>query len=105
MSSVMPVLRVPDDSLIVDLMFGSDANRVRRVVGLGFIDAALEFCKRRRRQRKKPSIGRMIAAAERGGKKVTSVTTPEGVTLRFGESEPVESSNNPWLADLKVTKQ
>jgi hypothetical protein len=54
---------------------------------------------------RKPSIRKMIAAAERTGKKVTSVTTPEGVTLRFGESEPTEASNNPWLDDLKVTKQ
>ena len=48
----------------------------------------------------------MIAAAERAGKNVTSVTTPDGVTLRFGESEPTEV-NNPWLAgiDDKVTKQ
>jgi hypothetical protein len=49
----------------------------------------------------------MVAAAERGGKKVTSVTTPEGVTLRFGESEPSEptETSNPWRDDLKATKQ
>jgi hypothetical protein len=56
------------------------------------------------RRQRKLSIGRMIAAAERGGKNVTSITTPDGVTLRFGESEPTEASN-PWLDDLKVTKQ
>ena len=68
------------------------------------------FCKGKpqpkpRRQRK-PSIKRMIAAAERSGKTVTSITTPDGVTLRFGESEPTEASN-PWLVgiDDKVTKQ
>jgi hypothetical protein len=56
------------------------------------------------RRQRRPSIGRMIAAAERGGKNVTSITTPDGMTLRFGESEPTEASN-PWLADLKVIKQ
>jgi hypothetical protein len=60
---------------------------------------------RRQRRPRKPSIPKMIAAAERGGKKVTSVTTPEGVTLRFGESEPPTEASNPWLDDLKVTKQ
>jgi hypothetical protein len=59
-----------------------------------------------KRRQRKPSIKRMIAAAEQGGKTVTSITTPDGVTLRFGESEPTEA-NNPWLVgiDDKVTKQ
>ena len=58
------------------------------------------------RRQRRPSIKRMIAAAERSGKTVTSITTPDGVTLRFGESEPTEA-NNPWLVgiDDKVTKQ
>jgi hypothetical protein len=58
------------------------------------------------KRQRKPSIKRMIAAAERAGKKVTSITTPDGVTLRFDESEPTKASN-PWLAgiDDKVTKQ
>ena len=58
------------------------------------------------KRQRKPSIKKMIAAAERAGKKVTSITTPDGVTLRFGESEPTEA-NNPWLVgiDDKVTKQ
>jgi hypothetical protein len=61
---------------------------------------------RRQRKPRQPNIPKMITTAEKTGKKVTSVTTPEGVTLRFGESEqPAEASNNPWLDDLKVTKQ
>ena len=56
------------------------------------------------RRQRKPSIGRQIAAAQRGGKNVTSITTPDGVTLHFGKSESIEASN-PWLDDLKVTKQ
>ena len=30
----------------------------------------------------------MIAAAERSGKTVTSITTPDGITLHFGKGEP-----------------
>jgi hypothetical protein len=51
------------------------------------------------------SIRRMIAAAEKIGKSVTSVTLPNGTILHFGESAPTEASN-PWpLDDFKVTKQ
>ena len=54
---------------------------------------------------RKPSIRRQIAAAERSGKTVTSITTPDGTTLHFGKGEPTEASN-PWpLDDFKVTKQ
>jgi hypothetical protein len=57
------------------------------------------------RRQRKPSLKRMIVAAERGGKTVTSITTPDGVTLHFGKGEPTEASN-PWpLDDFKVTKQ
>jgi hypothetical protein len=56
------------------------------------------------RRQRKPSLRKMIAAAERDGRKVTSITTPDGVTLHFGKVEDTEASN-PWLDDLKVTKQ
>ena len=58
----------------------------------------------RAKPRRKPSIGKQIAAAERGGKRVTSITTPDGLTLHFDKTESTEASN-PWLDDLKVTKQ
>jgi hypothetical protein len=61
-------------------------------------------CPRAKRRVRKPSIRRMIAAAEKTGKNVTSITTPDGVTLHFGKGESTEASN-PWLDDLKVTKQ
>jgi hypothetical protein len=64
----------------------------------------MHLVKRRVKRRRKPNIGRMIAAAERGGKNVTSIITPDGVTLHFGKVEDTEASN-PWLDDLKVTKQ
>jgi hypothetical protein len=60
------------------------------------------------RRQRKPSIKRKIAAAERSGKSVTSVTTPDGVTLHFDKAKDTEAkASNPWLADLdnKVTKQ
>jgi hypothetical protein len=57
------------------------------------------------RGKRKPSIATLIARAEKAGKAVTSVTTPDGTVLHFGEPQPSEA-NNPWLADLhKVTKQ
>ena len=65
---------------------------------------SLEVIGRAKLRVRKPRIDRMIAAAERSGKNVTSITTPDGVTLHFGKAEPTEASN-PWLADLKVTKQ
>jgi hypothetical protein len=58
----------------------------------------------RRVGRRKPSIATLIKRAEKAGKTVTSVTTPDGTVLHFGEPQPTEASN-PWLADLKVTKQ
>ena len=60
--------------------------------------------KPKQRQRR-PSVGRLIAQAEKSGKPVRSVTTADGTTLYFGEPEPTEASN-PWLDDLdKVSKQ
>jgi hypothetical protein len=57
------------------------------------------------RSQRKPSVRTLIKQAEKSGKPVTSVTTPEGITLRFDQPEPAEAAN-PWLADLvKVTKQ
>jgi hypothetical protein len=52
---------------------------------------------------RKASIDRMIAAAERDGKNVTSITTPDGTTLTFGP-EPTEAAKpegnelDNWMA-------
>ena len=48
---------------------------------------------------RKPSLRALIMQAEKAGKNVASITTPDGVMLRFGEPRPTEPSN-PWLADL-----
>jgi hypothetical protein len=66
-------------------------------------DARASFPARKRQR--KPSIRTLIKQAERAGRPVTSITTPEGFALRFDQPEPAEVAN-PWLADLdKVTKQ
>jgi hypothetical protein len=56
-------------------------------------------------RQRRPSIGRMVAAAERSGKNVTSITTPDGVTLHFDKVENTEASN-PWFSGIDdETKQ
>ena len=35
---------------------------------------------------RRPRLDRVIAQAERAGKTVTGITTPEGVTLTFGQA-------------------
>lgn len=64
----------------------------------------LEQPPQRRRRKRTPSIATMIKRAEKSGREVTSVTLPDGTRLHFGECEPSEA-NNPWLADMKATKQ
>jgi hypothetical protein len=61
------------------------------------------------RRRRKPNIATLVKRAEKSGKVVTSITTPDGTTIHFGEPEASEA-NNPWLDDLnrdrgRVTKQ
>jgi hypothetical protein len=48
------------------------------------------------RRQRKPSVAKLIRQAERSGRKVTSVTTDSGVTIRFAEEPATET--NPWLA-------
>src|SRR5262249_39531810 len=56
------------------------------------------------RRQRKPSIATLVKRAEKTGRRVTSITTPDGMIINFGEPEP-SAANNPWLDDLKVTKQ
>ncbi|HEX2351825.1 MAG TPA: hypothetical protein VHJ16_03520 [Xanthobacteraceae bacterium] len=59
----------------------------------------------RERKSRRPGVRTMIRQAERAGKNVSKITTPDGTVLSFGEPQPTEA-NNPWLADLdEVTKQ
>src|SRR5262249_47883089 len=57
------------------------------------------------RKPRRPSIRKLVEQAEKAGKTVTSITTPDGTKLDFGRPAPPEPEN-PWLADLrKETKQ
>jgi hypothetical protein len=47
----------------------------------------------RPRSPRKPSVRKLIQQAEESGKPVSSVTTPDGVTLHFGTTE---SAGNEW---------
>ena len=50
-----------------------------------------------RRRKRNPSIRKMIADAENSGKTVTSVTTPDGATLTFGEpSAAPPATSTDW---------
>jgi hypothetical protein len=56
----------------------------------------------RQRRASKPRIDIMIKRAERAGKNVTSVTTPDGVTLTFGGADKTEADQtndlDKWMA-------
>jgi hypothetical protein len=101
---------IPGDQLLIEL-FGYSAHVTawvedqRRGWNCHFRKSTCNPQPKPSRQRK-PSIKKMIAAAERAGKNVTSITTPDGTTLHFGEVEDTETSN-PWLVgiDNKVIKQ
>jgi hypothetical protein len=83
--------------------------RERRGEALGqflFADPLmLKRAERAKRRARRPSIRTMISQAEKSGRRVTSITTPDGTTIHFGEPTPTGDANNPWLDDLKVTKQ
>jgi hypothetical protein len=49
------------------------------------------------RKARKPSIATLIKRAEKAGKAVTSITTPDGTTISFGgESTTTTAATNPW---------
>ena len=52
------------------------------------------------RKPRKPSIATLIKRAEKTGRTVTSITTPDGTTIHFDESKPTDA-NNPWLAGIE----
>ena len=60
---------------------------------------------RKKKRTRRPSTAALIKQAEQLGKTVSSITTPDGTTLTFGEPEPTETTKNPWLADLNKVKQ
>jgi len=46
-------------------------------------------------RRRKPRVDALIRQAEKAGKVVTSITTADGVTLRFDETKQ-DTANNSW---------
>lgn len=47
----------------------------------------------------KPQINKMIEQAEKTGKTVTSVTTPDGHTLRFSNTDNASIEKDEWDTD------
>jgi hypothetical protein len=54
-------------------------------------------------RQRKPGLRTLIAQAEKSGKKVTSITTPDGVTMRF--DEPSHEDFNPWDSVLHADQK
>jgi len=52
-----------------------------------------------RRRPRKPQINKMIEQAEKTGKTVTSVTTPDGHTLRFSNTDNASIEKDEWDTD------
>jgi hypothetical protein len=48
-----------------------------------------------RRKPRAPSIRKLVEQAEKAGKNVTSITTPDGTKLDFGEADRA-TNFNPW---------
>jgi hypothetical protein len=72
----------------------------------GLRPAAEAASKLPRRQRK-PTLASVARQASKAEIEVTRYEIkPDGtIVVVTGKIEPTEASNNPWLADLKVTKQ
>jgi hypothetical protein len=83
-------------------VFAFAMEMVRAGAEFEFIAPALESP--RERKPRKPSVATLIKRIEKTGRRVTSITTPDGTTIHFGEPEPSNASN-PWLADLPKVKQ
>jgi hypothetical protein len=65
-------------------------------------DAAKPVARRRTR---KPSVATLIKRAEKTGKAVTSVTLPDGTTLRFGEADKSVNEADNELARWRQQKK
>jgi hypothetical protein len=55
------------------------------------------------RKQRKPSIATLIKRVEKSGKRVTSITTPDGMRINF--DEPKAGTDNPWPLDEFRTKE
>jgi hypothetical protein len=85
---------------VVEAARGGDVDaRSQLANSLNLLDSLIERAEARKaakpRTPRKPSVSKLIAQAEKAGKPVSSVTTPDGVTLHFGKTEQAISLN-PW---------
>jgi hypothetical protein len=98
------VLKTNDERDCARVIIGvlDDLPPLERARAIAATTAALGFDGRAAKpsRRRRPGIATLIKRAEKSGKAVTSITTPDGTTLHFGEGEDTEASN-PWLADLE----
>jgi hypothetical protein len=90
---IKPALSAAEAAVANDLrglLSGYPHDAVRQALDL----AAFRFAPKRQR---KPSIATLVKRAEKEGKTVTSVTTPDGMTLHFSAAEAMTNeSDNPW---------
>jgi hypothetical protein len=105
-------MHYPNDELIDDGIFYTVAALKDRIFSkdcwpsLSDYDAWQQWQRKgaakpeRKRRTRKPSIRTIIKAAEKAGKTVTAVTTPEGVTLTFGE--PMKDDKAIQTADNEL---
>jgi hypothetical protein len=78
----------------------NDLPPVERLRAIAAMKAMVGLDAKPASRRRKPSIATMIKRAEKSGKEVTSIVTPDGTTLNFGEAEPSEADINEldkWL--------
>jgi hypothetical protein len=77
-------------------------NREYRGKVLGqFLFADPHIVKRAERQPRRPGVAALIKRAEKTGRRVTSITTPDGMTIKFDTPESSESQASDldqWLA-------
>jgi hypothetical protein len=57
-----------------------------------------------KKRNRRPSLETLIREAERAGKAVSSITTPDGTTVRFGEPGGAASSTVTELEAWKAKK-
>jgi hypothetical protein len=75
----------------------SEPKEVHQLRAVGF---TLGEQQPKRARRRKPSISRAIAQAEKGGKTVSSVVLPDGMKLTFNEQTKPDDGNDldQWMA-------
>jgi hypothetical protein len=81
--AVGDVLKHIDRSTLATLSLADYEAARRSYAALKGADTAKPVARRRAR---KPSVATLIKRAEKAGKTVTAITTPDGITLTFGEA-------------------